>query len=277
MPYDADGTEVYAVNVDTAEVIQVTNATHIAKMNDETHDLAWGADTDYDVSGGGANATRCALLFPELRDITAYFWGTSPGPSGNVQTSTDTTNGYDGTWSSGTAVVNGGVSSVSPGYRSSITGFTASAVKGIRFPIGYNSADYNVFTLHLFGKIASGNDNVLELWHPTSAARVGAAHFDWGNVPRGSSADITFRVKNKSATLTANSITVSMETATDTTPSVAGQHTISQGGSYASTQNIGNLAPGALSGVLTLRRTTPSNAALSLWAGRVKAIASSWT
>lgn len=132
--------------------------------------------------------------------------------------------------------------------------------------------------LHIYGKPSTGeNDDRLELWHPTLDQRVGAAYFDEGNVPRGSTADLPFRLKNRSSTYTANTITVSIEAATDTSPSVPGQHTFSNGGSYAATTSVSSIAPGAISGTLTLRRITPTNAVLSVWVARIKAVPASWT
>jgi hypothetical protein len=125
--------------------------------------------------------------------------------------------------------------------------------------------------VHLYGEPAPGeNPNRLALWHPTLDQRVTPAYFDWGNVPRSSSADRLFRVKNVSSTLTASSVRVAMEALTDTTPSVPGQHSISSDGTtFLAQVNIGSLSPGAISGPLTLRRVIPSNAVLSLWSFRV--------
>ncbi len=115
------------------------------------------------------------------------------------------------------------------------------------------------------------------MWNPSTDERVGPAHFDWGDAPRSSSADKTFRIKNLSGTLTANDVSVSLNALTDTTPSVPGQHLISyDGGPFQAQVDIGDLGPGAISDVLTLRRVTPDNAVLSLWSFRIFAAADSW-
>ena len=41
--------------------------------------------------------------------------------------------------------------------------------------------------------------------------------------------------------------------------------------------DLGDLAPGGISPVLTVRRNTPTNAALSVWEPRIIAQASSWS
>jgi hypothetical protein len=132
---------------------------------------------------------------------------------------------------------------------------------------------------HVFGRIAAGeNPNRLEIWHPTLDQRISAAALDWGNVQRASSANLTFRVKNRSATLSANGVTLSLDSLTDASPSFLSAHQVSADGTnFASTASAGTLAPGAISGVMTLRRTVPSNAVLGIWAARLKAVAASWT
>jgi hypothetical protein len=131
----------------------------------------------------------------------------------------------------------------------------------------------------IYGEPAPGqNPNRLELWHPTLDEKLPPAFFDWGDVPRSSSADRSFRVKNLSAVQTARSTRVAMEILTDSpAPSVVAQHTLSfGGGSFVPQVNIGDLAPGAISPAVTLRRVTPSNAVLSLWSFRVFAESTDW-
>lgn len=275
MAYDQDGTQVYWIRLDTSSVTQLSS-TDVSKLNDEDLDVV---SQLAQVSSPNA---AFGFIFPELRDLSGYQMYCSGGHLGfgvgNCETSTDTTNFIDGTWTSqGTFAHN---TNPSLGLtRTGITGISATGIRAIRFRFGNTNAGCDWAWMHLFGSVASGqNPNRLVLWHPTLNQRVGPAHFDWGNVPRGSSADVSFRVKNNSASLTANSIVVSTDAPSDTTPSVANQHTLNlNGGSFAATQTISSLSPGAISQVLTLRRVTPSNAVLSLWTARVKAAAGSWT
>jgi hypothetical protein len=239
-------------------------------------------EDSFQIVGTGTSGTLL-IVFPELRDLDAYFLRNLPSafspPPLTIATSVDTTNGIDGTWS--TIFSGSGTSgTVKPGYRSGIASTTALGIRAIRFTA--NNGALNNFSpnvLHLYGEPAPGeNPNRLALWHPTLDQRVTPAYFDWGNVPRSSSADRTFRVKNLSATLTANTPRVAMESLSDTTPSVVGQHTLSlDGATFLAQVNPGTLAPGAISGVITLRRVTPSNAQLSLWSMRVFAEATSWS
>lgn len=276
MPYDRDGSSVVWVD-DSSGVI--TAITALAEVNDED-----AVEVLMPETGSG----KIAILFPEARDFDAYFvsFGVQTGVTftpGALETSADTTNGQDGTWTSlqnpYTAKTDGGATK--PAYRNSIQSVTALGVTAVRFNIGVSpsSGTARVLALHLYGHPASGeNVDRLRLWHPTSDAEVGAAYFDWGDTPQGSSADRTFRVKNNSATLTANAVTVAMDVLLDATPSVPGQHSLSADGvNFGAQASVGNLGPGVISDVVTLRRALQSTASLGLWAFRVFAEADSWT
>jgi hypothetical protein len=275
MPIDRDGTQLWLIGP-TGNLAQRANS-ELVTLNNENNDA---------VPRYASNAESATLIFmfPELRDIDGWTWihGNSSVISGllTVATSANTTNGVDGTWTTVTTFTPT-YAVVSPTYRTVFTAGTANGVKAIRFVMAAQSSRYmEPNTIHLFGEITAGqNPNRLILWHPTLDQRVGPAHFDWGDVRRGSAAtDKTFRVKNNSATLTANGVDVSFDVLTDASPTLlTGQHSLSlDGTSFAQTQTLGNLAPGAISGIVTLRRTMAFNAALSVWALRVVADATSW-
>jgi hypothetical protein len=276
MAYDRDGTQVF--KIDTSNSITGVSAGNIAILNNENND-------NYSMGSGNSGATLC-FIFPELRDIDAYCYIHSTSQSANtvqVATSVDTTNGIDGTWVNlGSSFVPAGGRQSVPYYRNDITTGTAAAVKSIRFYLAPQSGkNPDIATLHLFGKPSAGqNPNRLILWHPTLDQRVGAAYFDWGDVRRSSAAtDRTFRVKNNSSTLTANGVACSFDVLSDASPTLlAGQHSLSlDGTTFTNTVTIGTLAPGAISGTVTVRRTIASTAALSVWALRVVSTATSWT
>lgn len=136
-------------------------------------------------------------------------------------------------------------------------------------------------TLHLYGTVDTGsNGERLAFWRHDSLVEVPSQWFDWGDVPTASSADKSFRVKNLSLAKTANSINVTaLAPHSTTTPSPEGQMLFSAdaGVTWATTLPLFSLSPGAVSGALLVRRTTPLNATLSNWSPRVAAEASSWT
>lgn len=284
IPFDKDGS--VGVGITGGGVITQFTSTEMTRLNDE--------DDANELNASAYN--KVAILFPRLMDIDGYFMRVKDQFGWNYQVnalekSSDTTNGLDGTW---TSIVNpfavstdSGATSPSvnkatvPAYREEIRSLTQLGVKGLRWNInsGPGAGGPKIQTIHIFGEPAAGeNTDLLALWHPTLNQRVGVAYFDWGNVPRSSSADKTFRVKNLSSTLTAVAPRVAMDVLTDASPSVPGWHTISKGSGFAAQQTIGDLGPGAISSeTLTLRRTTPSNAVFGLWAMRVFAESTTWT
>lgn len=271
MAWDRDGTQM----------LYMVNGTNVPADRTTAEMIALNDESNGGVFFGDNSSGYLILIFPELRDIDAIFFRMQ-GNQPTYQVSTDTTNGVDGVWTTVSTVGWSSSSSVKPSYRTGIGSSTQLAVRAIRFFIGnggIGSNPFNAYALHLYGEIAPGqNPNRLDFWHVTSDARLSPSALDWGNVPRSSSADKTFRVKNLSADMTAYSIRVAMESLTDSIPSVPAQHTISyNGGAFLPQVNIGDLAPGAMSGPITLRRVTPSNATLSLWSFRVFAEPNSWS
>jgi hypothetical protein len=282
MPYDKDGTVVAS---SLGGAITQQSAGTITALNDESDNaLATVINCDW-----------LAFIFPEQRDIDGFFVAMQRAVGGSiidkVEVSPNTTTGADGTWTQIQAqyTIAGGTA-VNPNYRTDYKAAASLGAKAIRFTpgargvsgSGAGSGNWAWAAVHIYGSISPGqNPNRLSIWHPTSDVRVPANWFDWGDSPRGSSADKTFRVKNLSGTQTANTVNVTTEVLTDATggaPSVGGQHTLSTDATtFTASIAIGNLAPAAISGVLTIRRNTPSNAQLGAWAFRIAANATSWT
>jgi hypothetical protein len=218
-----------------------------------------------------SHASYTGLIFPEHRDITAYFLANNGGAIANdLRTSPDTTTGLDGTWTSRIPSYIPTQTIVSPGYRNAIQVVSWTGIKALRFTAGAFFDNDSIYALHLYGNISTGETpDRLRLWHPTLDQEVDGDYFNWNDIQRGSSGTKQFRVKNNSSTLTASAITVAVEALTDTSPTVVGQHSLD-------ISSIASLAPGVISSVITLTRTTPLNAILSIWAARVVAAAGSW-
>lgn len=268
MAYDRDGSA--GAIVETSGGVTSLSGGDMVTINDEASGYV----------AMSPSTKSLAIIFPELRDVVGYaavYESTDGSAPSTVYTSVDTTNGYDGTWVNRGTFVN---TTIGAGLRT-IQSVTWSGIKAVRFHgAGGNFGGSNRFlAIHVFGTPASGqNPNRLRLWHPTLDQEITGAYFDWGDVPRSTALTKQFRVKNNSSTLTANSVALTREALTDTSPTNVSAHEFSTDGvNYAGTVNIGNLAPGAISSVLTMRRTTPSTAVLSLWWARIVASASSWT
>lgn len=270
--YDEDGTQGFKVT-DAGVITDLPNS-DLVKLNNDV----MSSDGPPQVS----DVEAICLIFPCLMDIDAAFivgdyYGVTNARASAIKTSVNTTNGVDGTWVTQSLGSPVGVNTGKIAIRENIVSGTWGGIRAVKF---YGTASFaQLFhTAHLYGEPTAGQSlDRLVLWHPTLNQRVSAAYFDWGDTPRGSSADKLFRVKNISPTLTATAPRISTETLDDGSPSVPGYHTLSKGSGFASQQNLANIAPGAISAeTCTLRRTTPSNAQLGLWDLRIQAEATTW-
>jgi hypothetical protein len=268
MPYDKDGT--IAVRFPSGGLVTELSSSQVASLNSETTSTVVSISNYY-----------LCLIFPNLRDIDGFFWSFGAPGTTNVfyfQVSADTTNGVDGTWTTVTSNNAAGQSGVSPRYRTGVQWNSVLGVKAVRVvreggQIGTNG---DIQALHLYGE-GIGARRELCFWHSTLDQRLAPAYLDFEDVPRGTSADRVFRVKNLDSAKTAQNIRVALSVLTDGSPSIAAQHLLSLDGlSFASQVNVGSLAPGAMSAPITMRRVTPSNAPLSVWAPRVFAEPEGW-
>lgn len=281
MAYDRDGTQVLHVNFSVASSTALAAST-IQSLNGESN-------TGYQVATDDSTSRAIVFIFPQLRDISAYMvrLQETPATVGALERSTNTTNGIDGTWTSVVSPWSSQTTTSNLVLRNNITTQSILGVKALRFR-GNTSSDSNrefrIFNIHLYGGIASGETvDRLRMWHPTldepldDLNAADGAYLDWAEVTRGTTADRTFRIKNNSSSLTANSISVATQASTDANPALGPQFTYSDGGSFATSITITSLPPGAISNVITVRRTTPTNATLALWWLRTVAEAGSWT
>lgn len=122
--------------------------------------------------------------------------------------------------------------------------------------------------------------DVLAFWHPYRDEALTENYLPWGPVARGSSADKPVRVRNLSAAYTAVDVVVSvteMGIAEPTRP-VATQHLLSTDGRrFTATVHLGALPPGAVSGLITLRRVTAVDADLGDGDFQLLAHPTEWT
>lgn len=270
LAYDRDGS--IGVTISATGLVLGLGATDLAALNNESEDMP---------SGSGI---RYAIIFPTPTDLTALFLALSTSVNVVIETSKNTTTGADGTW-----VVNVPsaqyLRDVRPGYRvaSAITQFQAGAssqgVRGVRVSVASGTSAFTVRGIHLYGKPSpSAILDRLAFLMPTTDAEVPPSYFDWGNVPRASSADRTFRIKNLSPDLTAEGVYLSTESLTPGAPSVASMIMLSDDGgvSFRASLDLGDLAPGEISPVLTARRNIPDNAQVSVWSARFIADVTNW-
>lgn len=269
LAYDRDGS--IGVGVTAAGAITALTQTHLQALNDES-------EGTFDLS----SQSRLALIFSEPIDIKAVFLALSATTACAISTSKDTTTGIDGAWTAQVANASY-LRDVRPQYRIAsqitplISGSESLAVRGIRFTFGSN-VSIGFRAVHVYGDLAaSATTDRLSFYQVAAGAEVGPTHFDWGNVPRASSANKTFRIKNLSTTKTAQGVEVFPEGLTPGVPSVPGMLLLSTDGvTFTPSVSLGNLAPGASSGTITVRRVVPSNAQVSVWSARLVADAVAW-
>lgn len=273
LPYDLDGSVLFFHDIASGSVTLQANTVAQA-LNKET-------------GGAGAMSYNSGsryrgIIFPSPRTIEAYFiqlvgntyqWG-----YGAMQVSADTTNGLDGTWT--TIESNWGFNANISTYRTAIRSISgATNIIAMRFLAspGGGSVSNTWGAFHLYGTWLPTGEYV-RFWHPTLDQPLGGADLDFGDVRQGTSSTKSFRLKNISASMTAIDTVVSDEAPTDFTPSLPPQYdySIDGGVNYAQAPTIPSIAPGAISGVITVRRTTPANAALSVHVLRVRATPTSW-
>lgn len=285
--YDRDGTVGVHLVTNTGTVQQAT-LTDMQRMNDEDADYA----DNYAWYGNiGGVQYGMAFVFPQLMDISGYLVQAviAGATLGGLQTSVDTTNGLDGTWVTVDPSWTNSYGGISIEImRNNIVATAITQVKAVRLLTNMGtggSRAIRFYAIHFYGAVSVGETpDRLRVWHPTldqpldDNSTASGAYFDWGNVQRDTvPSDRQFRIKNDSLTLTANSVTISQQAPTDTSPLVASQYTFSDGGAFASSLNIGNLAPGVISSVISKRFSPPANAALSLWTSRTVIDAGSWS
>lgn len=259
MAYDRDGSQGFRQG---GGYVTSMSAAHMTIWNNEAGD---------DIGAFGENP---GIIFPELRDIVGICVQMNDG-YGGMQTSTDTTNGLDGTWA-WLAGANHG-NTTGSNHRTTWSAVSATGVKAVKVIKGSGSNRFH-YGLHLYGKPSAGAaPDRLRIWHPTLDQEASGAYFDWGDVARSTSADRTFRVYNPSA-LTARSVFLSSEALTDTSPSTTSQHLFSfDGSAFATSVDIGDIPPGTASGLVTVRRDLSSAAGIGTWALRLVAAAASYS
>lgn len=269
LAYDRDGS--IGVTITAAGAITSLTAADLRALNDESE----GSPTFN-------TKARLAIIFSVPHDLVAIFLALNFSTLASIETSKDTTTGIDGTWTTQVAPA-AYVRDVRPQYRIAanltpmLSGSDSQEVRGIRVSFLLNQTG-GFRGLHIYGDVSSSaTDDRLSFREASSDVEVGPTHFDWGNVPRASSADKTFRVKNLSTDQTAQSVEVFPEALTPGIPSVAGMLMLSLDGvTFTPSVNLGDLSPGEVSPVITTRRVIPANAQVSVWSARFVADADTW-
>lgn len=213
--------------------------------------------------------TMIALYFPTPRSISAMFVATDNAAGITLEYSNDTTNFIDGSWS---AVASPGSSqiNVSPQYRTNQLTIGLAEVKALRMTCRTIYKAWHVYGIRESGDFLDFSD--------FAGNALPDGWMDYGDTIRGGSEDRTVYVTNRSLTQDAHGVVVTAEALTDTTPSVPAQYVFSLDKmNWHGELNIGDVAAGAVSVPVCVRRITPTSATLGLWAARLQARATSWS
>lgn len=262
MAWDADGSVGIARNA----AFQSTELTgsETAELNDEDNTAS-----TYAVAGGGS-PHYVIVIFPELREIDGVFAAAVAG-IGAFEASDDTTNGIDGTWDTVTANMPD-EETVFTRYRVGIVSAAETARRGLRV-VGNQAL---LQALHIYGTISPGETPDRLLWLDEATGLEFTAPRDYGDRPRGSSLDYELRLRNNSATLTANTI---QYTAEDLFLGSAAWYTwtLPAGSTFQSVRSIASLAPATTTGLIVLRQIIPGTTVPQHYAARARAAVSSWS
>lgn len=278
--YDIDGT-ICTVSSITGGTISTVTASDLRTLNQDQSPASAGGGSVYRVDlrnySGGSTGLYLTFLFPEPRNITGYlFMVFNENPPGGrvLQTSADSTNSQDGTWTTRAnpyTFINSNTSPLSPGYRT-VNQVDWPAITGIKLAVN------NVLTaVHLYGSVPNSESTdrlrIIDANNDDISAQL-----DFGNIAQRASVTKQFMVSNNSSTQVANNITVSLDTISNASPSLIGQYQISTDNTaFANAVNIGSLAPGATTAPLYLRMNPAASAQLGPWTARIIAHPVSWS
>lgn len=250
--YDQDGSVFLTSPVSATSPLTVADP---MLLNDEDLSDNIGSGT------GNGGYREFVLAFPEARDITGMFVSyLNAASSIQYSYSLDTTDGSDGTWTA-LAVIGGTGNAVNPQMRTAIQPLSLSGVKGIKIR-GTSVGSSNSLFLqvwHVYGSVPiTGSPERIEFWQPAADSILDKAGLDFGDMALGSTKTKTFRVKNLSTTKTATGVVISANNLSGGTANdamITGLEFSLDGTTWETSVTIPSIAPEAISGVVTIRRT----------------------
>lgn len=256
IPYDNDGTVVgWCNNYASNGLTSYPSGSSLAEWQDEDTTVAQPYWWD---SGSGLSAYCIWMFFPEQREITAGVHLISSNSSWvtTLMGSNNSGNGVDGTWE--TASTPAG--SITQNYyqfdnfRTQVRAISFTGTKKIFRLENYRTGNgFNyVMVLHLFGEKGAGQtpDDIIYINHDDTPGVEYTAPEDFGDQPLGTTVVRQFRVKNVSATKTANTINIQCN---DSDFAIS-----TDNANWVVTINISSLAAGAESSTMYVRCTTPA-------------------
>lgn len=259
--YDADGSTVWVVDGSVATAADPADVTELNQSSE---------------GGGVAVGTNewLAIVFPARITIDAMFvaHGGTSDTTLDIETSLDSTDGEDGTWTpqGSVAVKRGDTVTDDDTWRANLVTGLSLTCRAIRIEPGTTRWQ----NWHLHGSGSQEVSGLRILSDEYSAFPSGT--FDWGRCARGSSEDTQVVVQNPT-TRDALGVVLTIE-AGETSDEFADQHylSIDGGRNFAATVNLGVIGAGARSTVVHVRRVTPAAATVGARSARLVASAAGW-
>lgn len=284
MAYDDDGSVLIHVT-SNGTVVEVSDA-----QRQMLNDIDQGTPSEFSWGQNQENG-YLVLIFPELRDVTAFYVNATQGqfyrsvPS-QWEFSANTTTGKDGTWSFG-PVFTAASELPDPAYRNP-TSLGAAGVKAVRFFMSENSTTVlaGIQNLHLYGNKSAGQTPHRIEFVDASGVELGR-DLDFGDVPRDTEnvwdTVTTFNqssglyLKNISPNQQANTVVLSVEqTATDA--EMMNEIQMSKDGiSYYASLTWTNIQPSTVVGPVYIKYTTTTTSDFGLEQCRLQVDVASWT
>lgn len=255
--YDRDGSRIFVYpTTNPEEAMEITGTKFVEDQNDESSSTGWnrGGGNPYP-SSDERRVQSWVILFPQPMTLTHWHSNGSlhgAGP-GLLEWSSDTNDGYDGTWTPHGSPGAGVVNTTDPtAYRSPVAlASTPSNVKAVRYTFRVESSSNIQRSLHLYGG-PTGESNSLTFWHATEDRSPTSLEMDLGPIMQGSFGGASFRVKNLATELATTSVVVSAEALTDTQYADLVEFSLDES-TWTKTVNVGDLDPGQISQVVHMR------------------------
>lgn len=284
MAYDDDGSVLIHIT-EAGTVIEVSDA-----QRQMLNDIDLGTPAEFSWGQQAANG-YLVLIFPELRDVTAFYVNAAQGglnrsvPS-QWEFSSNTTTGKDGTWQQG-AIFTAQEEFPDPAYRNP-TSVGMAGVKAVRFYMNTNATAVTagIQNLHLYGNKSGGQTPHRIDFVDASGVNLGR-DLDFGDVPRDTEnvwdTVTTFNqssglyLRNISPNQQANTVVLSVER-TRTNGEMMNEVQMSKDGiSYFSSLSWTNIQPSTTVGPVYVKYTTTDTSDFGLEECRLQVDVASWT